>query len=83
MDHPALQLELPDSLRRFVDERVQRGDYADAAEYLRDLVRRDREAQAAQRLRELIQEGLASGPPRALGESDWSDLRARAVQATR
>ncbi|MFN7571672.1 MAG: type II toxin-antitoxin system ParD family antitoxin [Betaproteobacteria bacterium] len=79
MDQPALQVELPDSLRRFVDERVQRGDYTDAGEYLRDLVRRDREAQAAQCLRELIQEGLASGPARALGDADWSDLRASAV----
>ena len=75
-----LHFELPEPLRTFVDERVRQGDYADPGEYLRDLVRRDREAQAAQRLRELIQEGLASGPAKAMTEDDWAQLRLRALQ---
>jgi antitoxin ParD1/3/4 len=68
-----------DALRNSVDERVRKGDYADAGEYLRDLVRRDREQQAAARLRGLIEEGLASGPPREMNESDWAGLRALAT----
>ena len=64
MDKNTVTVELPDRLRSFVDERLRLGDYADAGEYLRDLVRRDREEQAGKRLRELIEEGLASGPAR-------------------
>jgi antitoxin ParD1/3/4 len=75
MDKNTLSVVMPDPLRTFVDERVLRGDFADAGEYLRDLVRRDREAQAASRLRELIEVGLASGQPRVMSESDWTKLR--------
>ena len=81
MANPALQVDLPQRLRRFVDERVQRGEFADAGEYLRDLVRRDQEARAAQRLRELIEEGMASGPARSMTDADWTELRARATRA--
>ena len=82
MDAKPVNVEMPDALRNFVDERVRDGDYADAGEYLRDLVRRDREQQAAARLRELIEEGLASGPPREMNESDWAGLRALAMRTS-
>jgi antitoxin ParD1/3/4 len=68
----------PEPLRRFVDQRVREGAYADAAEYLRDLVRRDREDQAVKRLHQLIDEGLSSGPATPLTEAEIADLRARA-----
>jgi antitoxin ParD1/3/4 len=83
MTNATVQLELPETLRRFVDERVQRGDYADAGEYLRDLVRRDRETDAAARLRELVREGLASGPATPLNEADIRAIRARIAAAAR
>ena len=79
MDKNTLSIAMPDPLRSFVDERVRQGDYADEGDYLRDLVRRDRETQAAARLRELIEEGLASGPPQAMSERDWADLRKLAL----
>ena len=81
MDKNTVTVELPDRLRSFVDERLRLGDYADAGEYLRDLVRRDREEQAGKRLRELIEEGLASGPATPLTESEVARIRAR-VAAT-
>ena len=81
MDKNTVTVELPDRLRSFVDERLRLGDYADAGEYLRDLVRRDREQQAAKRLQELIEEGLASGPATPLTESEVARIRAR-VAAT-
>jgi antitoxin ParD1/3/4 len=81
MDTNCLSVELPESLRGYVQERVARGEFADEGEYLRDLIRRDRESHAAQRLRHLIQDGLDSGPARPMTESDWVDLRARATQS--
>jgi antitoxin ParD1/3/4 len=80
MESNCLSVELPELLRGYVQERVARGEYASEADFLLDLIRRDREAHAAKRLRELIQEGLESGPARPMTEADWSDLRARATQ---
>ena len=80
MDTNTLSVELPEPLHGYVKERVERGEYADEGEYLRDLIRRDRQVHAAQRLRELIQEGLDSGPARPMTEADWASLRARATQ---
>lgn len=80
MDSTTLQVELPDSLRSYVDERVRTGDYPDAGAYFRDLVQRDHAAHAGRRLRELIQEGLDSGPARELTDADWAELRMRALR---
>ena len=80
MDTKCLNVELPESLLGYVQERVARGEYTNEGEYLRDLIRRDRESRAALRLRELIQEGLDSGPARSLTEADWADLHARCIQ---
>ena len=81
MDKTSVVVELPEPLQRFAEDRVRDGAYADVATYLLDLLQRDREAQAAARLRALIEEGLASGPPRALSEADWAELRRRALEA--
>ena len=58
-----LSIQLPPNLQRWVDSRVSAGRYADAAEYLRDLVRRDQEAleEDIWRVRALVEEGIASG----------------------
>jgi antitoxin ParD1/3/4 len=81
MESNCLSVDLPETLRGYVNERVACGEYADEGDYLRDLIRRDREAHAARRLRELIQEGLDSGPPRVMTDTDWSLLRARAIRS--
>ena len=61
-----MSFALPESLRAYIDERVQSGQYGNTSEYLRDLVRRDQDDQAKKRLRELITAGLESGPGRPL-----------------
>ena len=74
-----MSFALPETMRSYIDERVKSGSYGNTSEYLRDLIRRDQQAQAAQRLRALIEDGLQSGPGRALGADDWAALRARAL----
>jgi len=83
MKATTLEQALPELLRAFVEQRVREGAYVDTADYLRDLVRRDREQQAAQRLRELIEEGLASGPATPLTEIDVERIRERVTAAGR
>ena len=74
-----MSFALPETMRSYIDERVKSGSYGNTSEYLRDLIRRDQEAQAAKRLRELIEEGLQSGPGRALSADDWDSLRLTAL----
>jgi len=83
MSHSTISVELPEPMQRFVDERVRQGPYADSADYLRDLVRRDREARAADRLQELVQEGLNSGPASPLTEAEIAAIRSRIASVGR
>ena len=69
-----MNISLPDSMKRFVDEQVREGDYAGASDYVRALIRKD---QDVAKLRALLQEGLDSGPPESVTEAWFEDLRRR------
>lgn len=58
-----LNISMPPALQSWVETQVAQGRYADAADYLRDLVRRDQEMARDDRLwvKAMIDEGLASG----------------------
>ena len=58
-----LTISIPPALEEWVAARVSEGRYADASDYLRDLVRRDQDGGEGDlvALRALIDEGLASG----------------------
>ncbi|WP_141243915.1 ribbon-helix-helix domain-containing protein [Sphingomonas lenta] len=58
-----LSVPMPDDLQRWVDSRVAAEGYADAADYVRQLVQRDQDEYEAdiRRVQALIDEGLASG----------------------
>ena len=74
-----MSFALPESLRAYIDERVQSGQYGNTSEYLRDLIRRDQQDQARKRLRDLITEGLESGPGRPFTNDVVAELRERAL----
>ena len=76
-----MSFALPESLRQYIDQRVQSGGYGDTGEYLRELIRQDQQAQAAGRLRELLAAGLESGAPRAVTDEVIAGLRGRAFDA--
>lgn len=78
MSRNTMSFALPESLREYIDQRVETGGYGNTSEYLRELVRRDRHAEASQRLRALIAEGLASGETRELTDEVIAELRDRA-----
>ena len=77
-----MSFALPESLRAYIDERVQSGQYGNTSEYLRDLIRRDQHDQAKQHLRDLITAGLESGPARPLNRRVSAELRDRALGST-
>lgn len=59
---PSLTISVPAALREWVDSRVETGTYADAGDYLRDLIRHDQaEAAESDALAAALAEGEASG----------------------
>jgi antitoxin ParD1/3/4 len=79
MSSNTMSFALPEAMRSYVDERVRSGQYGNTSEYLRELIRRDQEEQAKKRLRELIEEGLNSGPGRALNAKRAAQLKKHAL----
>lgn len=55
-----LTISLPPVLKQWIDERVAQGLYADATDYVRDLLRRDQAAEDDSWLQAMIDDGLAS-----------------------
>lgn len=74
-----MSFALPETMRSYIDQRVSSGQFGNASEYLRELIRRDQEEQAKRRLRELIEEGLSSGPSQALTPERVTTLKKLAL----
>ena len=79
MSTNTMSFALPEAMRSYVNQRVASGQYGNTSEYLRELIRRDQEEQAKKRLRDLIEEGLSSGPARALTRGSMAALKKRAL----
>ena len=58
----SMNISLPDPMKGWVEEHVQSGHYANASEYVRDLIRRDNAKREA--LRQALIDGEESGTPR-------------------
>jgi antitoxin ParD1/3/4 len=60
-----MNISLPDPMKAWVEAQTQDGRYANASDYVRDLIRRDQDRkQAIAELQQMVDEALASGPPR-------------------
>jgi antitoxin ParD1/3/4 len=69
-----MNISLPDTLRSFVEEQVQRRGYGTSSEYVRELIRKD---QDRQRLRDLLLQGAGSAPGPIADRAYLDGLRAR------
>lgn len=57
-----MNISLPDKMKQWVEEQVATGRYANASDYVRDLVRRDEErARKLAAFQREIDKGIASG----------------------
>lgn len=62
-----MNVSLPDRMKSWVEDQVADGRFGNSSDYVRDLIRRDQERRAAvAALQAAIDEGLASGEPRAI-----------------
>lgn len=70
-----MNVSLPDPMKDWVEAQARGGRYANASDYVRDLIRRDQERQAKiAAMQELVREGLESG----VGERTIEELIAAA-----
>lgn len=72
-----MNVSLPESLKEYVEEQVNEGDYGTVSEYLRELIREDKKRKAQERLETLLLEGLESGDPVAVTPEFWKQLWGR------
>ncbi len=75
-----MNISLPDPMKDWVNAQTTSGRYANASDYVRDLIRQDQErADKVRQLQALIDQGLASG----VSEASIDDVLARARKAAR
>jgi len=70
-----MNIFLPESLRRFIEEEVLEGSYPSTSGYMRDLVRQHRRSKAEARLQALIAERLASGSAGRVTADTFAQVR--------
>ena len=69
------KIDLPETLKSWVNEVAKSGSFVDESDYVRDLIRRDRDRQRRiAALQQAVSEGLDSG----VSELDMDDLRQKA-----
>ena len=72
-----MHISLPDSLKRFVKERVEEEHYSNPSDYVRVLIREDQKRRDEKRLEQMVLEGLASGPGATVGTPEWEAFWSR------
>jgi len=74
-----MNVSLPDPLRDWVEAQVKTGRYANASDYVRDLIRRDQETKDA--LIDALEKGAASGKSRRAIGDIWQAAKRKAAGA--
>lgn len=69
-----MHISLPDSLKRFVQEQVEKEHHSSPSRYIRTLIREEQKRQDEKRLESMILEGLASGPGVTAGTPEWEEF---------
>lgn len=69
-----MNVSLPDAMKAWVESRSEDGRYANASDYVRDLIRRDQvKAEKIAAMRRHVEEGLASGFSEVSMEEVWQE----------
>ena len=70
-----MNVSLPDPMREWVETQIKGGQYANASDYIRDLIRHDQ--RRTQMLEAAIAEGLESGRSPRKAEDILAETKAR------
>jgi len=74
MTTTTMHISLPESLKRFVKEQVEKDHYSNPSDYMRALIRAEQKRQAEKRLEAMLLEGLESGPGVTVGTPEWEEF---------
>lgn len=79
-----MNVSLPDPMKEWVEAQAQTGRYANASDYVRDLIRRDQERiDKIAAMQRYVDDGLASGIGSRSKEAMFAEARMRATSSTR
>ncbi len=70
-----ITISLPESLRRFVEDRASEQGYSSAGEYGSHLLDEEQRRETRNRLDGLLQKGIESGEPQEVGAAYWDRKR--------
>jgi len=76
MNMTSMNISLPEPLKIFVEEQVNKGGYSTASEYLRELIREAQRRKEHQELEAKLLAGLQS-PTGEMTADEWRTLRER------
>lgn len=68
-----ISISLSDEMKAHIEAQVAGGNYNNASEYVRDLIRKHRRDLELERIDRLLIEGLESGNERELTDRDWDE----------
>lgn len=71
----SMNISLPDTLKEFVNKRVETDAHGTPSSYIRNLIIKDKREAALEHLESLLVEGLNSGPATPMTPSDFDDVR--------
>lgn len=75
-----MNVSLPDPMKEWVEARVESGQYSNASDYVRDLIRRDQEYQDK---REQLIQALIAGEESGISSKNlddiWQDVKKRHI----
>ncbi len=72
-----MNVSIPDPMKDWVQGQIETGKYANASDYVRNLIRRDQEK--VEVLRRALTEGIRSGVSRRKVEDIMNDIKKRSV----
>ncbi len=70
-----ITISLPESLRKFVEDRASEQGYRSPGEYVSHLIEEKQRRETQNRLDGLLQEGIDSGEPEEVGAAYWDRKR--------
>lgn len=77
-----MNISLPNAMKDWVEEQVASGRYANASDYVRDVLRRDQErADAREKFDQMVEQGLASGVVDISREDLLARMEAKRLEA--
>ena len=75
-----MNIALRESMKHFVQERVNEGGYSSVSKYVRKLIRADQKRKVEQRIDALLLEELDSGQPISVTPEYWEEKKRRLTE---